>query len=132
MRQIDRMIMAVLLLLPCCGCDTMFHSSQATWRIDSPDSMIAVIPQHVPVGTSVQEAMKFMEHEGFACTLRRNGTFCEQRGHDPGEKHEGIDFLECHRVQNAGFLMSRVWEVALVLKNDRVTDILVSHWFDGP
>ena len=75
-----------------------------------------------------------MEHEGFACALQRNGTFNERVAwFDPGPKHAGVDFLECRRTQNDGsFLMSRIWTVALVLKNDLVTEILVGHSVDGP
>jgi hypothetical protein len=96
--------------------------------------MKATLLQNVPLGRPVQEARKFMEHEGFTCTLRKNETFYERCAwYDSGPKHDGIDFLECRRVQDDGsFLMSRFWNVALVLKDERVSDILVANWVDGP
>jgi hypothetical protein len=113
-------------------CSGGLHSNQVTWKTESAVPMKATLLQHIPLGTGLQEARKFMEGEGFACTLRRNDTFIERRANDPGPKHEGIDFLACERVQNETFLRSRVWRVALVLKNGLVTDVIVDDYFDGP
>ncbi len=118
-------------LLFSAGC---LHFSQVTWKVEDLDAMKQALLQQVPLGTPLSDAEKFMRSEGFTCTVERNGTFYERLAwFDAGAKHEGIDFLYCWRTQNDGALfMSRNWTVALVLKDDVVTDVLVGHYVDGP
>lgn len=129
-------LMAIVVV--CVGC---LHSSQVTWRIDDPVVMKAALVEHVPIGTPVSAARRFMESEGFICEPRSNSSFIERRSWSDREpKHEGIDFLGCHRRESlgvnkyglGGLLMSRKWNVALVNDGSIVTDILVSHYIDGP
>jgi hypothetical protein len=128
MRRFFMLLLVGITLSP--GC---LHLAQVTWSIEAPATMKAAILQYVPPGTPAREAKQFMEQEGFACTLQKNGTFFERVAwYDSGPKHEGIDFLDCQRTQTESFMMSRNWRVALVLQNDLVTDILVGHWVDGP
>lgn len=47
-------------------------------------------------------------------------------------RHENIDFIECRRVDSAGFLMVRVWRVAIILDGNKTGEVLVSHYVDGP
>ena len=139
MRQF--MIPALVAIALSSGC---MHSIQKTWSIETPETMKTVLVQHVPLGTSIEEAKLFMEREGFSCTVVRNGTFYERR-HWAGTcpKREGLDFLCCSRSQSDGsiwrsrdwrnesIIMDRHWSAALVLKNDCVKDIIVSHYVDG-
>ena len=126
-----RLCLLAASLLFSAGC---WHSSQVTWKIEDRDAMKQALLQHVPLGTLLSDAEKFMRAEGFTCTVERNGTFYERLAwFDAGAKHEGIDFLSCWRTQNAGALfMSSNWSVALVLKDNVVTDVLVGHCLDGP
>lgn len=119
-------------LLPL-GC---VHARQVTWRLTKPDEMREAIRGHVPIGTEASAAREFMESEDFHCTVRRNAEFCERNGWTKDsiiQRHKGIDFIECKRVQGEGhLLMSRIWTVALVLEGDIVSDVLVAHYIDGP
>ena len=128
MRRIS-MFSGLVMLLVCC-----LHTSQVTWEIRDRQAMKSAILQGVPLGTSVQQAQRFMEGEGYTCSVTRNGTFYERLAFcDAGLKHAGIDFLNCRRLQGDGALfMSRFWEVALVLDRDTVVDVLVANWIDGP
>ena len=111
------------------GC---LHFRQSTWKLTSREEMRKAVLEHVPLGTNVNAAQKFMEAEGFSCRLERNGSFQEKTwwGDHP-EPHSGIDFLRCKRHQSAGFLMTTFWSVALVLEGETVSDVLVSHCYDG-
>lgn len=76
-----------------------------------------------------------MEAEGFDCKITRDGTFREMRHwSDDGPDHENLDFIRCYRTNsNAGFLMGRVWNVAILLDEDVTSgSVLVSHYVDGP
>ncbi|QDT03320.1 hypothetical protein K227x_17020 [Rubripirellula lacrimiformis] len=100
-----------------------------------PDVMHLSVVSLVPAGTSLEDANALMENEGFECEVTRNGTFREMRHlFDKGPDHEGLDFLRCRRTNsNAGFLMGRVWNVAIVLDGDVTNgDVIVSHFVDGP
>src|SRR5262245_38532052 len=129
MRRIPMPSLVALTLF--CGCA---HSNQITWQIGNADDMRSALLQHVPSGTTAEEAKKFMATEGFTCKMKTDGVFYERRAfNDAGKKHEGIDFIQCTRVQSAGDAwVSRRWNVALVLANDRVTDVLVACHLDGP
>ena len=126
-----RIIASLIALVFLSGCA---HLSQTTWKIEQPDDMRTALVQRIPQGTNLATARRTMESEGFTCELKRNSTFVESKSSlvNDGTAHEGIDFLECRRLQSAGFLMSRRWTVALVLKGDSVDDILISHILDGP
>jgi hypothetical protein len=127
----------LILLVPMLGCA---HTAQVTWKIDDPTNMATTLGDRVPIGTSIADARRFMEHEGFDCRDVADGWFIERTWFGDDEpKHEGIDFIRCHRSQNLGIyqgwnslLMSRNWGVALVHDGHLVTDILVSHYLDGP
>jgi hypothetical protein len=74
-----------------------------------------------------------MEDEGFTCDDVVQGTFVERTWFGDREPvHEGLDFVHCERTQSAGFLMTSYWDVALVHNGETVTDVLVSHYLDGP
>jgi hypothetical protein len=90
-------------------------------------SMKALLQRNLPVGTSAKKARLFMEREGFKCSLMRNKSFSEE-----GVVREGIDYLYCERSDSAGFLVSRRWQVAIVLKMDSVSEVLVSVGLIGP
>ena len=110
------------------------HAPRATWTLDDPDLMRDVITWHVPPGTSIPAATAFMKSEGFSVDLRRDATFNERRSWmNVLKTHNQIDFLDCRRVQSAGsLLMSRFWRVALRLDGDVVSEVMVSHYVDGP
>ena len=96
--------------------------------------MRRVVLEHVPPGMNINAAQKFMEAEGFSCRRKQNESFSETSVHVIGEHpeiHFGIDFLQCDREQSAGFLMGQIWTVALVLDGETVSDVLVSHCYDG-
>ncbi len=110
------------------------HSHQVTWRIQSPDQMKQVVQDSVPLGSSIAQAREFMESEGFECEVRKNSTFYERRSWTNRDltTHKKIDFLNCHRNQSAGqFGLRRIWNVALVLNDEAVSEAIVSHYVDG-
>jgi hypothetical protein len=90
-------------------------------------SMKAVLQKRLPVGTSLGKARLFMEQEGFKCSLAHKESFSEE-----GVVREGIDFLYCDRDDRVGVLVIRRWQVALVLSQDSVSEVLVSVGLIGP
>jgi hypothetical protein len=84
--------------------------------------MKRAILAHVPIGTTIDDAQKFMEQERFHCSKFTNAAFSM---HSDAGTREGIDFTYCERTDNAGLLEVRVWGVALVVVDDKVTEILV-------
>ena len=86
---------------------------------DAP-AMTQAVLAHVPIGTDVEHATKFMEHEGFECSVFTNQGFTGVLGGD----REGLDFVYCERTDNAGFLEVRIWGVALVFADGKVTEVL--------
>ena len=107
-------------------------------RADSHDEMIAAVAERIPVGTPLSEARKTMEVAGFECDFLTDAWFTE----DPGfigsdrDKYRSIDdarYLSCKRNESAGFLVSRLWTVAIVVdEHDNVKDVLVLRRMEGP
>jgi hypothetical protein len=84
--------------------------------------MIEIGLGQVPVGTSVDDAQRFMEAEGFKCSRTQNGAF--------GDRH-GIDYLYCDRMDGGNSLVSRRWQVAIVHRDGMVIEVLASTGLVG-
>ncbi len=125
-RSIGGMVVALLW-----GCA---HSNQVTWKVESREAMHDTLAERIPPGTPLPTAQAFMEQEGFRCSLKRQGVFIERTWFGSKEpRHEDLDFLYCRRTQNAGHpLMACIWEVAVVVEDDTVQNLLVSRYVDGP
>ncbi|PNY37569.1 hypothetical protein C2E31_07115 [Rhodopirellula baltica] len=124
----------LLSLLFVCGCHSL---SSHRIRADNRDEMIAGVSERIPVGTPLATARVAMENAGFECDLRDNASFAESPGIIGDDRdYKSISdsrFLYCQRTESAGFLVTHLWYVALVLNDDdNVADVLVLHRMDGP
>jgi hypothetical protein len=109
-----------LLVVSFAGCQ---QTPLVTRDVGTTASMKQVLLARVPVGTPVAEAQRFLEQEGFHCTLKQDSNFVDAAG----VRHDRIDFLECERhdtfPRRLGF--PRLWRVAVVVRGNTVGDILV-------
>ncbi len=89
--------------------------------------MRSTILIHVPPGTNRNDAQRFMESEGFTCTIEQDKPFLEiEHWTGKGQQHGNMNYIHCIRAQSDGhFLMSRHWSIAMVLNDDLVADVLV-------
>lgn len=93
-----------------------------TAGLNDVQKMKSAILAHVPIGTTIDDARKFMEKERFRCSEFTNAIFTMNGG-----TRKGIDFTYCERKDNAGLLEVRIWDVALVVVDEKVTEILVDE-----
>lgn len=91
------------------------------------DQMKARLRAALPAGTPISAVQCFMECEGFCCEMLKNQSFSEE-----GTVHSGIDYLYCDRKEPAAFLITRRWQVAIVVRKGAVWDIFVSMGLIGP
>jgi hypothetical protein len=107
----------------------VFHNRlfTATGGIDDEAPMYEAVRRRVPSGTAVADARRFMECEGFACQVEKDKSFLEG-----GAVRERADFLYCQRMDGAGFLMVRNWQVILVLRDGAVEEVIVTGNLIGP
>ncbi|XZE19922.1 hypothetical protein SH449x_005252 [Pirellulaceae bacterium SH449] len=119
----------LLLVLMVLGCATT-----KTRKIDAPDRMQTEIGALIRPGMTIEEVESALKIEGFQCTIERNASFVAMKSWSEKEPpREAIDFVRCNRTNNAGFLMGRVWSVAILLDGGKATgEVLVSHFVDGP
>lgn len=127
-------IALLLTVLVVCGCH--FLSSHRI-RADNRDDMILGVSNLIPIGTPLAPARAEMEKAGFECQLFTDASFTESPGIIGDEReYKSVShsrFLHCQRTESAGFLVSHLWSVALVLgDDDNVDDVLVLHRMDGP
>ena len=105
---------------------TIFISCQFNSGIkldESADKTRETLLTHIPLGSNDMFAKKTMEDNNFSCKHIKKGEFLEKRN---------IDFLYCDHEDQKGFLISRRWQIAIILKNNIVEDIQVSTGLSGP
>ena len=103
--------------------------------LTSTDNMRATVCDSVPAGTSIEDAVAFMQSEGFDCQIEHDSRFVAKQHWSHYEPiHDNIDFIRCKRHQSAGHVfMTRYWSVALVINEETTTgEILVANFVDGP
>lgn len=64
-----------------------------TRGIEDPAEMKRVVLRATPVGSSLESARRFMEQEGFTCSMQKGDSFVDHEG-----LREGIDYLWCDPV----------------------------------
>jgi hypothetical protein len=83
------------------------------------------IEKHIPIGSTVRDARRILESNGFRCTLKQQGSFLEVNKDKTIIEHNNIDFLSCARSESV-LINTHLWQVAIVHKSGVVTDILNS------
>ena len=83
--------------------------------------MVETVQGQVPPGTPVDEALRFMEREGFKCSRTVNGSFGERNG---------LDYLYCDRSE--GGIVQRRWQAAIVHRDGKVAEVLARTGLVGP
>jgi hypothetical protein len=94
---------------------------KVTQDVDDPVAMRKIILQAVPIGSSVDDAQRFMEQQGFTCNRKTNASY---------QNLKGIDFLSCGRSE--GMIVHHDWSVVIIHRNAKLTDVLTNLWLTGP
>ncbi|QEL14576.1 hypothetical protein [Limnoglobus roseus] len=107
---------------------------RVTRDVQEPEQMAELVARLAPPGTSVDDAQRAMEREGFRCSRVVNGTFTALKGEErTPEEHEGIDFLKCWRSRDSQLsIISGSWSVAIVHKDSKVVEVLAYTALTGP
>lgn len=94
--------------------------------LSDANAMQRAILAHIPVGTALEDAINFMRQERFQCDRKyTDQTFTMNSSDSGGATRHGLDFVYCERTDKAGLLEVRIWGVALVVADGRVTEVLV-------
>jgi hypothetical protein len=93
-----------------------------TRGVEEPPRMVEAVLGQVPVGTPVDDAQRFMEREGFKCSRSSNAAFLDRTG---------LDYVYCDRSEGSGAVQRR-WQVAVVHRGGKVTEVLASTGLLGP
>ncbi len=105
---------------------TWRHTREEIQLYNDDHLMRQEILRKIPQGSSIKQAQVIMEKNGFACSGIKNGSFAESTSEKGNYKyHKGINFLSCEK-KKSGFLSNRRWQIAIVDKNNRVSEVLVS------
>lgn len=119
-RQIALLLVSLSILLAGCG-----QSHVKIKLSDNPVQTKQEILKAVPLQTPISDARRMMEKAGFQCEMEENSDFME------GKKlHKNIDYLYCDKSQKR--LVSRRWQVAIVVRTNKVQDVYVSTGLIGP
>lgn len=136
----NSMARLLLTLVVCCLCGCASSSSARrpeglTTTITDVGTLTPVLKEHLPPGTTAEEAQQFMNREGFTCRRESQGTFrykvVAQDGSTKKHELELSDHLRCRRDMPNGWVTTVVF-VAIVLEDEQVKDIVVDRDFVGP
>jgi hypothetical protein len=96
------------------------------------NAMKREIAKQIPVGSSIKEAQRIMEANGFGCAIKEQAKFTVSDGNKPDVEYANLDFLYCKKEKPVWYalLHTGMWEVAFISKEDRVTNILASFWWN--
>jgi hypothetical protein len=84
------------------------------------------VAKYIPIGSSIEDAQRILEANGFKCMLREQRSFAEMNYGELVERQENMDFLWCDKEKGSWLFCDRRWQVAIVHKNGIVSDIFVS------
>lgn len=90
---------------------------------ESPEKTKEILLSHIPVGSDEMFAKKTMEENNFKCKHTNKGEFLDINN---------IDFIYCDREDWKGILVFRRWQIAIILKKNRLENIQVSTGLLGP
>lgn len=91
--------------------------------------MKAEILRFVALDTAVNNAMQIMTQNGFSCERKTNADFmASDHGKTSGAYLKNKNYLYCDYTQ-PGFILSadRRWQVALIVKDEKISEIYVSY-----
>jgi hypothetical protein len=103
------------------GCRS--HHS-VTRGIKEPALMTQTISKHIPAGTTLDQAQRWMEREGFRCSRKSNSEFAALEGRR--------DYLYCDRSEGEMASVDRRWQVALVHRGGKIVDVSATTGLVGP
>jgi hypothetical protein len=101
------------------GCRSPQPTIQPISLCSNESVMKAEVLQHIPVGTSIQDAERIMKQSGFECS------FVEADGTNP-------PFLFCDIHKTEKWPVSRRWMISIQYTQDEVTDVTVGTGLIGP
>lgn len=93
---------------------------------EQPAEAVAQIQHWVPVGTSLADAQSIMKQHHFACSVKTKSNFGDLKA---------ADFLYCDRSdtdRQVTPIVTRRWQVALILADGKVSAMRVSMELVGP
>ena len=104
-----------LLVTGCFGTQPVTHGVQETIR------MVQIVTEKIPIGTPIDDARRFMELEGFEYSRKTNEPFLDRNG---------LDYIYCDRSD--GSLIQRRWQIAVIHRDGKVSEVLASTGLVGP
>lgn len=111
----------------CAGCapvQTVMSVNRMKLSADTQKTRASIL-KFVPPGTRTEKAKKIMEENNFKCTLKTEGEFMTAK-----KLYTNINYIYCDRSTKE--IVSRRWQVAVVVEKGRVKDVLVSTGLIGP
>jgi hypothetical protein len=96
----------------------------------------AAVLRVVPVGSKIDHAKQVMESEGLRCVMQYNQKYAEDDPNNTGKMidHPPADFLWCDSGERSTWmpLVSKRWQIAFVVKDDKVAAVSVGVGVTGP
>lgn len=118
------------------GCTSSRISKASPPKTASASRIIDTLQESYPNGPPSDVAQMQMEQNGFQCERVTRGNFVHVVRNADGTSQrrtlEGIDFIRCNRTTKNGILVTYFDEVALVIKDDVVVEMLANWDSVGP
>ncbi len=98
--------------------------------LHSANAMKQELEKRIPVGSSITDAQRLLQANGFRCTIKQQQSFIELNDDELSDnksvvEHGNIDFLFCDKRDDL-LTNTRFWQAAVVHKNGVVSELLSS------
>ncbi|MFO1527984.1 MAG: hypothetical protein U1F16_18575 [Turneriella sp.] len=90
---------------------------------------------YVKPGMQVQRAAEIMQHSGFVCQRKFNTDFlATDHGKSEHQYLKSKNYLYCDHTEPGFFMLTaaRRWQVALLIADEKITEVYVSYGLIGP
>lgn len=89
------------------------------------------IAKQIPIGSTIEDARRIMEANGFKCEMRERESLADKDQDGRIVTHRYLDFLSCGKEKPTWWLTERRWQVLLVHEGGIVSEIVVAISLTG-
>ncbi|NJO00901.1 MAG: hypothetical protein HC880_03715 [Bacteroidia bacterium] len=107
------------------------HQDRQLKFYEEPEKMRNEVLEHLPLGTSIDQAQIFMKKNGFKCQIQKDSAYAESKANGESQVHKNRDFLYCDCSKSQKFLRKR-WQIIFDYQENNIKEVVVNFGLIGP
>lgn len=103
------------------------HAAQKRMKMHNNEkAMKQEIAKQISIGSTIEDARRIMEANGFKCELMERASFADKDHDGRIVSRRNLDFLWCDKEKGTWFFCDRRWQVVIVHERGIVNEIVVA------